>query len=102
MKTKELPEPDLTVGKLYEYIGSTPRPLMSNPRTHKPVGGSWNNVIRIHHLQTFILLEKLPKTKSYIKVFINETGAVGWIFTGIINGRSKSWNKLQELIRRLV
>ena len=79
-KVRDVP---LEVGKLYEYVCKWQRPLMQKPRG-KYIS-TWSNSM-ISPGDTFMLIEKLPRTISYFKVCVVGTGRIGWLYTGFTNG----------------
>lgn len=99
-------EPNLVVGKLYEYLPGHPTAILPEPRRSS---GSWKSPNKVRQGQTVMLLERLPKTVSYIRVHVIETDQTGWIWTGVVNGR-EPYNELKnpyipaisKLLRRLI
>ena len=92
----------LEVGKLYEYTCKWQRPLMQKPRGRYI--SSFSNSL-INPGETFILLEKMPKTISYIKICVINTGKIGWFYTGFTNKNPNGYLKgdsLSKILKKLI
>lgn len=99
---KNFKDVELTIGKLYEYICNWQRPLMQKPRGRYI---SEFSTSLINPGETFILLEKMPKTISYIKICVINSGKVGWFYTGFTNCNPNFYRKgdsLSRIIKKLL
>jgi hypothetical protein len=97
-KVKDVP---LDVGKLYEYVCKWQRPLMQKPRG-KYIS-TWSNSM-ISPGDIFMLIDKLPKTISYLKICVVGTGRIGWLYTGFTNGwvNNHKNDSLSNIIKKVI
>jgi hypothetical protein len=99
-KIQDVRNVPLEVGKLYEYVCKWQRPMMQKPRG-KYIS-TWLNSM-VSPGETFMIIEKLPRTISYVKICVIATGRIGWIYTGFTNG---SWqcrsDSLSDIMKKLI
>ena len=99
-KLKDVRDVPLDVGKIYEYVCTWQRPMMEKPRGRYI--STWSNSM-LSPGETFMLIEKLPKTISYIKICVISTGRIGWIYTGFTNGSLHlKQEKLSNVINKII
>lgn len=82
-----IPEVDVRVGGLYEYISDTARPLLHSRRGARVIGlphQRWTMAVYLKPKQLFVLVEVPKRTLSYLKVLVCETQMIGWVYTGIV------------------
>lgn len=86
--TFTIPEVEVRVGGLYQYVSDTARPLLRSKRGAKVIGlphQRWTMAVYLKPKQLFVLVEVPKRSWSYLKVLVCETQMIGWVFTGIIN-----------------
>lgn len=97
-------EIELIVGKVYEYVCAWARPLLLSKD-----GSGWppkNMPIKyILPGQTFIIIEKMKRTNSHVKVYVTESSEIGWIYTGALMGKytpEEEQRLLSAMFKRLI
>ena len=99
---EEIIDVPVEVGKIYEYVCSWQRPLYKKPRG-AVIAPTWQACL-ISPGEEFMVIERLQKTVSYIKIYVIRTGRIGWMFTGFTNGyyMAMKYDTLSKVMQKIV